>query len=122
MATVLTSGGVVLTPSMALEVTERNESQTKVHPIIGRPDPDVTLRPASTRTGTLKLGYFDASAEADSAAARVALTGAAVWTIVSDDRPTLQFSFIVDGSVSRTLDEETRDAWVVEVDYREVTV
>ncbi|MCR2785439.1 MULTISPECIES: hypothetical protein [unclassified Microbacterium] len=122
MATVLTTGASVIAPTIVLNISSSREAQNLVHPIIGRAQPDITLRTAGVRTGQLELGFEGLTSEADSATAESLLAGAAVWTIVSDERSTLEFSFVVTGSVTRDLDSDSRDAWVVKIDYQEVGV
>ena len=92
---------------------------TVVHPIAGSSSPDVTLRPAGTRTGTLRLVFED---EAESAAAEAALCAPEIFTLTSTDRPTLPMSFVIpeSGRIERELDDGTRDAWVLRIDFQEV--
>ncbi len=120
MADVITSGATVITPTLILGYESTRAPGTIVHDIIGRANPDVTLRPAGTRTGRMELGFIG---EADSYAAETALSTAAVFTLTSTDRPTVALSFIVKegGTITRTLDDETRNAWTVAFDWREVT-
>ena len=121
MATIITSGENIITPTIVLEFETTSDSQSNVHPIIGQSIPDVTLRPAAARTGHVTLGFEGETSEDDSAAAEALLRTAAVFTVVSDDRPTVGLSFIVHGSVSRNLDDDSRDAWTVTCNFREVT-
>lgn len=122
MPTILTMGETVISPTICLAIESEREPQTVVHEIIGRPDPDVTLRPASTRQGTIRLCFLGDTSETDSAAAEAALGGLGVWTIISDERSTLAFDFIVSGKLTRVLDDVTRNDWTVEVGFREVVV
>ena len=122
MPTILTSGETVISPTICLSIETRRTAGNIVHDVVGRSDPDVTLRPAGTRTGTLRLGFLGASSEADSETAELALSGVGVWSILSDERESLAFSFIVAGRIERVLDDITRDDWIVVVEFREVTV
>ena len=122
MPTILTMGETVISPTICLAIESEREPQTVVHEIIGRPDPDVTRRPASTRQGTIRLCFLGDTSETDSAAAEAALGGLGVWTIISDERSTLAFDFIVSGKLTRVLDDVTRNDWTVEVGFREVVV
>ena len=70
------------------------------------------------------LGFFGPTAEAASAEAESVLSGAAVFTYITDpDRPSLALMFVIPdgGSILRSLDDVTRAAWTVEFDYREVS-
>lgn len=120
MATIITTGAAAITPTIVLGFDTDCESQNNVHPIIGRPIPDVTLRPATSRTGRITLGFHGPTSETDSADAETLLRTPAVFTVVSDDRATLAMSFVVYGRIERRLDDESRDAWTVAVEFREV--
>jgi hypothetical protein len=78
MPTTLTSGATVITPNTVDGYQSARPAQTIIHRVIGRADPDVTLRPAGTRTGTLELVF---GVEATAIAAEQALAGADVWTL-----------------------------------------
>lgn len=94
----------------------RRESRTRVHDVIGRWDPDVTLRPAGPRTGTLSIWCADL----DAAAALDALHKAAdVLELADTDRPDIDMSYVVDGSIA-VAPEIGTERWIVSVDYREV--
>ena len=121
MGTIITAGTAVIAPTIALSIESGRAAQNIVHPIIAREEPDVTLRPASTRSGRLSLGFEGATSEADSAAAEQLLSRPLVFSIVSDERTTLALSFIVQGRITRELEDQSRDAWVVSADYQEVS-
>lgn len=117
--TTITHDGGVITPTIVDGWSAAREVRTIAHTILGRPDPDVTFRPAGLRAGTLRLVF---AAEAAAAAASDALATPQVLTIVDADRSHLAMSFVVTGGdLSVTLDDETRDVWIVEVPYREVS-
>lgn len=120
----ITRGTTVITPTQVLRVDGMQMAGNKVHPIIGRADPDVTLRPAGTRTGTLELGFHGLTSEADSKAAADAHALGGVFTLTTDDRVTLTMFYVVrdGGQIARTLEPESRDAWLVTVDFQEVTL
>lgn len=117
--TTLHNGTDTVTPVLVTGYVSQRETQSVVHRIIGRADPDVSLRPAALRTGTLEL-LFDS--EADAEAAELAHAGSAVWTLTDTDRSTVGMIYVVaDGSITRTLDDETRDYWLVAVPFVEVS-
>ena len=117
----ITGGSTPINPSIILGLSEQIPGGTVVHPILGRIDPDVTLRPAAVRTGTLELGFTASNAETASFAAVNALRSAAVFRLAAE-RGTLAMAFVVpeNGRIERRLDDTTRSAWTVTVDYQEV--
>lgn len=119
MATILFSGSTVITPSVVTAIDTERAAGNIVHDIIGRDNPDVTLRPAGTRSGTLSIVFVGATSENDSAAAETALAGSSVWTIASDDRESLEMSFVPSGRITRTLDTRV-GTWTLAVEFREV--
>jgi hypothetical protein len=88
-----------------------------INPIIGG-DIDVTLQPSSLRQGAFELVYQD---EAEAAAAFAMHQRASTFTISDSDRATTAMTYIVDGRISRALDDESRDYWIVRVEYQEVS-
>lgn len=122
MADIITSGLFLITPTVVLGYGSAREAGTIVHPIINRAAPDVTLRPARLRSGdALELGFSSATSEADSKTAEEILSMPAVFTLSSADRTTVVMSFVVRGTVKRTLEDVTRNAWVVSFGWQEVT-
>lgn len=79
---------------------------------------DVTLVPAGPPRGTLRLIYLT---ELDALDAWYTLLDADVLTFADSDLPTAGMSFVVDGSVTRQLDPETRTLWMITVDYQAVS-
>lgn len=121
MADVITSGAAIITPTLILGFESKREAATLVHSIIGRAAPDVTLRPAALRNGVSELGFNASTSEADSAAAEAILAGGTVCALISSDRSTVEMSFVVQGEITRTLEDATRSAWVVSFGWQEVT-
>lgn len=119
MTTYLLTGDAVIAPTIVTALSTGRPVATIVHPILGRDAPDVTVRPAGLRTGSLELGFSGEDAETASADAE-RLLAAGVATIVTDERATLAFSFVAQGTVTRDLEPVTRDAWLVRLDFQEV--
>lgn len=118
MTTITSTSGATLLPELVMGYSSAREGGAVIHEILGRADPDVTLRVKATRTGTLSLLFLD---EAQAAEAEAELSGAATFTLnTGGDRPTVDMSFIASGVAARTLDEDTLTVWVVDVDYREI--
>jgi hypothetical protein len=117
--TITSSAGATMAPDLVLGYATDREAGTIAHDIIGRAEPDYTLRPALSRSGTLSLWFTGEQASYDAARA---LAAAATFTLVSDERLTINMRFIVPegGRISRELDDDTRDTWTVDVDYREI--
>ena len=123
MADVIISGASVIAPTVILGYQSTREGGTIVHPIINRASPDASLRVASLRTGRMEMGFAAVgTAEADSAAAEALLATAAVFSLTSSERATVQLQFVVPegGSIVRTLEDNTRSAWTVAFDWVEV--
>lgn len=120
MSNTITIGATIITPDQVDGYTSIRESGNIVHRILGNPSPDVTFRPAQLRTGTLRL-VFDSEAEAK-AAEDAHATATTTCTLDSDDAPTVAMTYVTDGAgrISRSLDDETRDAWILEVPFQEV--
>lgn len=119
MATTITSGASTITPTQVLGYKAAREAQTIVHNILGVSAPDVTLRPASLRSGRLELGFQGASAQANSKTAADLLASAATFNLVSTDLTTIPMPFVVQGTVERELEDGSRAAWIVSFDYQE---
>ncbi|MFS0714100.1 hypothetical protein ABC195_09455 [Microbacterium sp. 2P01SA-2] len=123
MTTNITAGDLSITPTILTGLTEASEGGAIVHPILGRAgDPDWTLRGATPRTGRLELGFAGPDAESASEAAVSVLRTPAVFTLADTDRATYGMRFVVPagGRVERIIEDETRAAFVVAVDYAEV--
>lgn len=125
MAEIITSGATVIRPTLVLGYESTRAGGNIVHPIIGRRQPDVTLRPGGMRAGRLELLFDDpnpAVAESASAAAETLHNSAAVLTLRSDDRPSIGMSYVVPagGNITRRLEDATREAWILAVDFEEI--
>lgn len=120
MTALITGGATSITPDVVLGYESAREAASIAHPILGSSSPDVTLRPAQMRAGTLTLGFIQATAEADSSAAEENLSTAAAFTLTESIRPTVGMRFIVTGTIRRALSSETRATWTVKFDYTEV--
>lgn len=120
MPTTITSGASTITPTQVLEYEANRESQSIIHPILGSTNADVTLRVASLRSGRLQIGFQGSSSEANSKTATDLLSGAATFNLVSTDRTSIPMKFVVQGQIRRELEDQSRDAWVVSFDFREI--
>lgn len=117
MTTTFADATTSVTPHMVIDYAHTRTVRTVIHEVIGRPDPDVTLRPAATRSGTLRALLVD---RADVDALDELLARASVVTVSSTDEPRLDgLRFVVgDGRVEVRL--EGTSTWLVEWPYVEV--
>lgn len=120
MATVITHTAGTITPEQVNGFEAAREARTIVHNIIGRADPDITLRPVGLRTGTLTL-VFATGAAAKSAEAALAFPQ--VLALSDPDVPEVAMSFVVaGGDLAPKLDLDTQTVWLLDVPFQEVTV
>jgi len=105
------------TPDLIMPWSTSQESANVFHDIQGAATPWVSLQGARSRSGELALFYID---EADATDARELLATVDTFTIDYAERPSLEFTFAVDGTVTVTLDDQTSDHWVVRFGFREV--
>ena len=61
-----------------------------------------------------------AEQEADAFAAEALLASKATFTLTDTDVTEVGMSFVTDGDVTVELDDATRDAWIVSVDFQQV--
>jgi hypothetical protein len=120
----ITQGAVTIRPTQVLGYRSARTTGNLLHQIPGRPDPDITGGPAQLRRGTLQLGFHGATSEADSLACEAAHAASGkVFTFQADaERPTVGMYYVASGEITRELEEESRDAWIVSVDYQEITL
>lgn len=117
MTAFITLGERTVTPELVLGYQTQRAAPTLTHTIIGRGDPDVTLKPVGLRTGTLDLFLLT---EDDAARAQAVLSEVGVFTYTDDALPSTAMRFVVKGALGIRLDDQTRRRWVVSVQYAEV--
>lgn len=118
MTTTISSGIHATTPSLIKSWSSSQEARNVVHNIIGRSDPDITLKPAGKRTGTLELFYTTKTA-AETARELFALP--LVFVTDSTDETWLDgFRFVANGNISAVLDGDDFTSWHISVDFQEV--
>jgi hypothetical protein len=117
----ITRGATTITPTAVERYEADRESGNIVHPIINRENPDVTQRPAQLRTGTLEITFTGSTAAVDSKAAVDAHATPGVFTLFHDV-PTVGMFYLPAGRISRSLDDASKQAWRVSVEYQEVIV
>lgn len=122
VTTIITHSTGTVIPEVVNGYEASRPVETIVHKIIGRPDPDITLRPAGLRSGTLTLVFATGAA---AASAEAALLFPQVLTLSDPDVPEVGMSFIVgpEGQASTsTLDLDTQKVWLLELPFQEVAV
>jgi hypothetical protein len=118
MSTTLSNGVTTITPTLVTGWASTQQSNTQLHAIIGNASPDVTVRPANLRAGTLGLVF---STEADAETCRTMHSAANIFTLTSTDLDQIDMSYVVAGTIAVTLDDTTLNTWIVDIDYQEVT-
>lgn len=117
VAQTISHAGGTIHPDLVLGYQSSRESGNIIHTVPGRSNPDVTLRPARLRTGSLELFFAD---EYDAKAAEDAHANGSTFALVVEDRASVAMFYVVSGSISRELDSQTRKRWTVRVDYQEI--
>lgn len=118
MSTQITYAGGVITPAVVNGFETTRLARSIVHVILGRPDPDITIRPTGLRKGELTL-IFATGAEA--AAAEATLSIPQRFTLSDADVPEVSMSFVVAaGEIGVSLDLETQTVWQVVVPFQEI--
>jgi hypothetical protein len=116
-AAIITHGAETYSPAAVTGYAEDSESASIVHVILGRPDPDITQRPALLRSGTLTLVF---STEADSAEAFHGHRETGTFAIIAPDFETVEMTYVVAGG-RITRRRERSGEWIVSVPFQEVT-
>lgn len=111
-----TSGAGTTSPTLILGYATSRESRNIVHDIIGG-GIAVALVAPRPRSGDLRLFYPE---EADAWAALALHGHETTFSLTDTDRPGIGMTYVVNGSVSLALDEQTRTRWTVTVPYQEV--
>lgn len=117
MTITISSGTLTFSPELITAWGTSQESRNVIHPIIGKSDPDVTLKPASTRSGTLELLFSSATA---ANSARGVLASGTVFTISGSETWLNGIDFVMSGSISAALEDDTRRLWTISADFTEV--
>lgn len=116
MATI-TSGTNSFNPVLITAWETTQESRNVIHDIIGRTDPDVTLKPAASRSGTLEMLFTSASS---AETARGILANGTTFTISDSETWLNGFDFVISGSITNALEDTTRHLWTIRADFREI--
>lgn len=118
MATTITHNSTTITPVLVVGWESAQDTRNVVHDILGRQNPDVTLRAAKLRTGTLRTLW---STVADAETCRNLHSDVGTFTITTTDVALASMTYVVSGSITATLDEDSSELWTVEIEFQEVT-
>lgn len=115
--TTITRGSSSVTPLLITGYKSTRKAGNIIHPIISRADPDVTLKAAGLRTGTL---VALCSSHAQALQLEDINAGEGVCQLVDVDVPALGMYYVASGNIELELEDETRSRWLVSVDFTEV--
>ena len=118
MTTTIIWGTQVVHPELVTGYDSRRDSGNLLHLVIGRVDPDVTLKAAGLRQGTLEV-WCPSHSSALAVEALHAQVG--VLHLTDDDRPGVAMHYVVSGAIDVTPEFGT-PRWLVRVAYAEVIV
>lgn len=118
MSTTITWGTQSVYPELVTGYDSRRESGNLLHMVIGRADPDVTLKAAGLRQGTLEVWC---SGHATALAVEALHAQVGVLHLTDDDAPGLGMDYVVAGPVE-VRPEIGTTRWLVRVAYAEVIV
>ena len=118
MTTTISNGTTSTTPAVDMSAQQNRPVRNLVHPLIGSPVPDVTLRDPGARTGSLELVY--ATDDAARAAESLHRTGG-VFTLTDDQQPDRNMTYVLaPGALSVRQELPYQHLWVLTVPYQEV--
>lgn len=118
MTTTITHNSTTITPLLVLGWESTQDTRNVLHDILGKSSPDVTLRSAKSRTGTLRTLWETAE---DAETCRALHAGVGTFTLASTEVVQADMDYVVAGSITVVLDDESVALWTVEIDYQEVT-
>ncbi|WNM25245.1 hypothetical protein [Demequina capsici] len=117
MSTTVTDGVTTLTPILVTGWSSTRLARNVLHDIVGTEWPEVTLRPAAPRSGTLQLLC---ATLADGVAMEAFHAQAKVLTLADPESAPLGMNYVASGRIDLDIDEDTRDKWIVSVEFKEV--
>lgn len=119
MTTTITGGSQTVTPTLVTEYTSAREGGNLLHKVIGNASPDVTLKMAALRKGTLEIWCEDYNTALTTEALHAQV---GVFRLTDDTLPGVNMYYVLDGAIDVSLDSQTQRRWLVRVGYSEVTV
>lgn len=116
LITVNDGSGATISPALVLGYKTSRESQNIVHDIIGG-GIAVTLIQPRPRSGTLELFFLTEAAAFDALTKHSLET---TYTLTDTDRPSVNMTYVTEGTIDLELDDQGRTRWVVSAGYQEV--
>jgi hypothetical protein len=110
------NGLIVITPELVLGWDSARAGRNVIHSVLDRAEPNVTLRPADLKAGTLALFFttYDAAADCEDKH-----TIPLVWHFdMGLDGP--YGDYVVDGDIQLASEGDDHRRWVVRVGFHEV--
>lgn len=118
MSTTIAHSGGAFQPSAMPTLEMSAAANTRVHEVLNRASPDVTLRVAGLRRGTWQVTFDD---EGAALAAFAVFRSPQVLTLTNTDVPAADMAFVVaEGEIRLVLDPSTKAFWTIDVPFREV--
>lgn len=120
MSVTISDGATSLQPLLVIGHQVSRESRNVVHKILGRPDPDITLREAGLRSGSLAI-LCATPADAYTMLAIHSNPGALTLTDTELPQASMQY-VLAEGTAELVVDEQTQLRTVVSVPFQEVAL
>ena len=114
----ISDGVTTITPLLVTAWDTLRDSQNVLHVILGKPEVDVTYRPAGLRAGTLEVlcESLEAALQLEGVVA-----AAKKLQLADPDHPAINMTFVASGKIAVQLDDETRLQATVSIDFQQVT-
>ncbi|MFS6529703.1 hypothetical protein V8Z69_07495 [Microbacterium aurugineum] len=110
MTTTIAHSAGVIVPDLIETFEASREARTVVHDVLNRSNPDITLRTAGLRRGSLSCRFVE---EASAQDAYVILAVPQVLSMTNADVPSVAMSFVVaEGDLALSLNKGTGAFWV----------
>lgn len=103
-----------VSPVLVTQYSATFTTKHLLHDVLGSATPDITLQPAGPRSGTM-AALLDQ--ERDAARLFQMLQGTTVMFFTDDDTDTTGMTFVANGSVTLSTDDQDKKYWVVTFDY-----
>lgn len=116
MSTTVTDGSITLTARLRLDFSNVYESRNRIHELLGG-GVAVTFGGQPLRTGTLSLLF---TSESDAQSALEMHRSGYVFQVADTAKPSLNMTYVVAGQMEAAYQEDSSDAWIVNVDVQEV--
>lgn len=106
---------VTVTPDLVMPWEADDEVRTLVHPILGNPYPDITLREAAASTGTMRLFFLSFNT---AETARLFFRAPALFTTTSE-LGWMPARFVPQDRINRAQQDPLTARWILTVPFQE---